>query len=148
MQAKLKECVGAGSKGPHPAYIFKRIEGKPYCKQCSFYLNPSKPLARTGTLSSKPKVIDKEKLAKQWDFFLKIWEKRNHVCEECNNSLGNEPRSYMFDHLLEKSQYQNLAFEESNIFLCCLSCHANKTGGFPGPKHTKAIEDKLLSLVG
>jgi 5-methylcytosine-specific restriction endonuclease McrA len=64
------------------------------------------------------------------DFFLQIWKKRPHKCENCNKSLGNEPLSYMFDHLLEKSKYPDLTFEEDNIMIVCLECHDNKTRGF------------------
>lgn len=142
MQSKLKECTGAGLKGPHPAYIFKRIDGKPYCRQCSLYLNPPKALNRTS-----PKKADKENINKQWDFFMSIWNSKSHNCECCDKSLGSEPRSYMFDHLLEKSQYPEMAYEKSNIFLCCLECHANKTGGFPGEKHVKAIENIRSNIL-
>lgn len=62
-------------------------------------------------------------------FFLSIWKKKLHRCENCNRSLGKEPLSYMFDHVLEKSKYPKLAFEEENIMLLCLDCHDNKTRG-------------------
>lgn len=140
MQSKLKMCAGAGGKPPHSAYIFKRIDGEPYCKQCSFYLNPPKPLNK-GVTTLKKGISKKENIDKQWDFFISIWNGHSHNCENCDKNLGSEPRSYMFDHLLEKSQYPEMAYEKSNIFLCCLECHANKTGGFPGEKHKQAIEN-------
>lgn len=136
MRSKLKECAGAGGKSPHPAYIFKNIDGKKYCKSCSMYLTPPKPLAKV----AKDKVIVKDKIDKQWDFFLKIWNERPHICGNCNKSLGSEPRSYHFDHLLEKSIYKDLKYVDENIFLICLECHNNKSNGFPGEKHKLAIE--------
>ena len=69
-----------------------------------------------------------EKL-KMWNFFLEIWKKRIHKCENCGRWLGNEPLSYMFDHLLEKSKYPDLKYEEEDIMLTCLECHDNKTNG-------------------
>lgn len=146
MQSKLKMCAGVGGKPPHSAYIFKNIEGKQYCKQCSLYLNPPKPLNR-GITSLKHTTNKKQNIDKQWDFFLNIWNSRSHICENCEKTLGSEPRSYMFDHLLEKSQYPEMAYEKSNIFLCCLECHANKTGGFPGEKHVKAIENIRSNIL-
>lgn len=63
------------------------------------------------------------------NFFLEIWNNRPHRCENCREWLGNEPLSYMFDHLLEKSKYPDLRFEKDNIMLVCLECHDNKTRG-------------------
>ena len=62
-------------------------------------------------------------------FFLSIWNKKVHNCENCNKWLGNEPLTYMFDHLLEKSKYPELMYEKENIMLVCLDCHNNKTNG-------------------
>lgn len=63
-------------------------------------------------------------------FFMNFWRTHNpHVCEVCNIPLGKEPLSYMFDHVLEKSKYPELAFEEENIMYLCLSCHDEKTRG-------------------
>jgi 5-methylcytosine-specific restriction endonuclease McrA len=64
-------------------------------------------------------------------FFQDIWKKRSvYNCENCGKWLGKEPLSYMFDHLLEKSKYPDLAREEDNIMIVCLECHDNKTRGF------------------
>jgi len=86
------------------------------------------------------KPIDKESLNKMRDFFLSIWSKKSHNCENCKKWLGNEPLSYMFDHLLEKSRYPELKYEEENIMLVCLECHDNKTRGFPSDTTRLRIE--------
>lgn len=64
----------------------------------------------------------------------------NRKCWSCGSPLANEPRSYYFDHLIEKSKRPDLAFETENIFLCCLECHSLKTDGHPTEKHQEAIE--------
>jgi 5-methylcytosine-specific restriction endonuclease McrA len=69
-------------------------------------------------------------VAKMYEFFLSVWKKRPHRCEGCNKPLGREPASYMFDHLLEKNKYPELAYDENNIAIVCLECHDNKTRGF------------------
>jgi hypothetical protein len=74
------------------------------------------------------------------NFFMEIWKKRPHYCQVTGESLGNEPLSYMFEHLLEKSKYPHLAFEEDNIILCTLNVHDAKTMGYPLPKHQEFIE--------
>jgi hypothetical protein len=102
------------------------------CKKCGrccqgeycFYCKPKKPLA-------KNKKNNIENVNKMHKFFMSIWRKRKeHKCENCKIPLGNEPLSYMFDHLLEKSKYPELKYEEDNIFLTCLMCHDKKTRGF------------------
>src|SRR5688572_20487022 len=88
-------------------------------------------------------------LEKMWNFFLNIWhltDPKRRRCENCGRHLGDEPLSYMFDHLLEKETYPELKFEKDNIFLCCLECHTNKTNGHPGEKHKKAIEKAKIDF--
>jgi len=79
----------------------------------------------------KPKVSQKVKQTEDmFHFFEDVWKERKHECENCGKWLGNEPLSYMFDHLLEKSKYPELKHEKDNIMLVCLECHDNKTRGF------------------
>lgn len=61
-------------------------------------------------------------------------------CQSCGKKLAEEPRTYYFDHLIEKNRRPDLASEWDNIFLCCLECHSLKTEGFPTDPHRKAIE--------
>jgi len=75
-------------------------------------------------------IKDSLKLEKRNQLFLSVWQTRKHVCEICGKHLGNESKSYMFDHLLEKSKYEFLEFEPLNIALVCLECHDKKTRGF------------------
>lgn len=85
--------------------------------------------------------INEERVLKEkdWNFYLHIWRKRRHYCENCNKWLGSEPLTIFFDHSLEKSKFPDLRYEEENIMLLCLSCHGNKTNG----KLTKKIEEKI-----
>jgi 5-methylcytosine-specific restriction endonuclease McrA len=110
---------------------------KEYC----FTHKPRKPLSSGKGLSkkaSKPQ-LDKSSLMKQ--FFMRFWkENKQHVCEVCSKHLGDEPRTYMFDHALEKSKYPELAFEEENIMYLCLGCHDEKTRGHHSDVTTKRIK--------
>ncbi len=85
------------------------------------------------------KVIGPEKQQTRNDFFKSIWAKRAHVCQHCGAKLGNEPLTYMFDHLLEKQKYKDLEFEEENIWLVCLKCHDEKTRGKISEKYREKI---------
>lgn len=76
---------------------------------------------------------------KRDQFFMGIWIDRMHRCEICGKGLGHEPRSYMFDHLLEKNKYPQLEFEDDNIALVCLECHDCKTRGIISDKYQEKI---------
>lgn len=90
---------------------------------------------------NKKDTNKKEELQKLHLFFREIWIERKHNCESCTKYLGEEPASYMFDHLLEKSKYPDLKYDKNNIFICCLDCHTLKTNGHPTTKHLEAINN-------
>lgn len=121
------------------------------CKACGknadselcFKCKPRKPLSSGKGLSkksSKPhKKLDKPSEMKE--FFMDFWKNnKQHTCEVCSKHLGNEPRTYMFDHVLEKSKYPELAFVEENIMYLCLECHDEKTRGHHSDVTTKRIK--------
>jgi len=97
------------------------------------------PLKRKGNLKRKPPV-PKEDAGKLWEFYLEIWNERPHRSEVSGTYLGSEPKSWMFDHLLEKNLYPELKYEKENIILVTLDEHTNKGNGFPATKHWEAIE--------
>lgn len=118
-----------------------------YCWKCK----PKKPLKKSvlrKTFSKSPKdkrhydIIESVNIPngegvynniKMRDFFLGIWNKRfPHECFMCKKKLGNEAKSYFFDHCLEKGveKYRHLMYNEDNIFYLCLECHDEKTRGF------------------
>jgi 5-methylcytosine-specific restriction endonuclease McrA len=108
------------------------------CKTCGknaeseycFLHKPRKALSKMSSFRVK-KLDNSRKTSDLHEFFLQIWDKNpKHECENCGKWLGKEPLSYMFDHLLEKSKYPDLATEEDNIMIVCLECHDNKTRGF------------------
>lgn len=105
-----------------------------------------KPLKRT-PFKRKRKEVDVQEIEKQYNFFLSIWRKRSPYCAICGRYLGREPLSYMFDHILEKSKYPALKYEESNIVLVCLDCHDKKSRGFTNDKYEELIK-KVKNLFG
>lgn len=76
------------------------------------------------------KEAKKELLQEDRAFYISVWESVPHVCRFCNCSLGSEPKTYHFDHILEKETYPEYRHEPRNIQLLCLSCHNNKTSGY------------------
>ena len=71
------------------------------------------------------KPIDQESLNKMRDFFLSIWGKRMHRSEISGISLGREPLSVYFHHILLKEQHPNMMYDEENIILLTLDEHTN-----------------------
>ncbi len=110
-----------------------------YCFRCK----PRKliPRARLQFIYKSKVVHEIGEMSEMGKFFMSIWNKKfPHKCYNCGKGLGNEPLSYMFDHILEKGieKYKHLFLEEENICYLCLECHDNKTRGF--------LSDKLLQL--
>ena len=130
VKEKLCSC-GCGKIG--------RIWSKGMLKECSMRLNPPKKIQYKSAKQKKKAVEKKEYTNKDFKMFFDIWNKRKQYCESCGKWLGNEPLSIFFDHLLEKSIYEELALIEENIFLCCGECHTKKTNGFPTTQHLTAI---------
>lgn len=98
-----------------------------------------KPFPNPSAKSLKRIEEDFLGVKKRNEFFMSIWSVRKHKCEICDKFLGNEPKSYMFDHLLEKSKYPKLEFDPNNIALVCLDCHGAKTNGHINAKYQEKI---------
>lgn len=140
MKIKLKTCAG-WDENSHPAFIWKNISNKPYCKTCLFKMGYFKPIKK---ITSK-QIVKKEQAKKQTELrhqmFLNIWSTlTNKNCWSCGKYLGEEPLSTFFDHLLEKSKYPKFDLIKENIYICCSDCHTKKTNGNPTDNHKKAIE--------
>ena len=89
----------------------------------------------------KKKVVDQEEIEKMRAFFLSIWSKRPHYCSICGAYLGSEPRTYHFEHLIEKQSHPELKYEERNVELLDLGCHDMKTRGFYPESYIKKIAE-------
>ena len=112
-------------------------DGGEYC----FRHKPRKPLPVVSSSRNEKDRLILEEPQSMKQFFLHIWKLRQHVCENCNNKLGKEPLSYMFDHILEKNKYPALKLEEDNIMMLCLDCHDNKTRGFLSEKMLQRLDE-------
>lgn len=93
-------------------------------------LRRKKALSKRSDRGQKKIEEKKELLVRDRQFYLSIWNNRPHVCNFCKVYLGNEPRTYHFDHILEKETYPEYRHNPNNIQLLCLSCHNNKTAGY------------------
>ena len=92
----------------------KVCEKKSESEYC-FIHKPKKAIPKTKKIL---KGYKKEtKTDEMRDFFLSIWKKKPHFSEVSGKFLGNEPRTTFFHHLLPKSKYPDIAFDEENIIL-------------------------------
>lgn len=126
MERKKKVCAGFDGV-PHEDYIYKNINGKKYCKSCTYRLQPPKSIPKV-TEKQKFKITLKKDLHEQDRlFYLEVWEKRfrkiKPYCEVCEVQLPSEPNLMNFHHICEKRNYPSLRHFEPNIAILCPDCH-------------------------
>ena len=117
-------------------------------------LKQGKALKRTALkkVSEKKKTEDpqikKDQQEEDWKFYMELWNERPKKCEVCGVPFfTEEPRSYYFEHLLEKSKYPELRHEKENVAFTCWESHGVKTNGHPKPKHLELI-NKAKEIFG
>lgn len=59
------------------------------------------------------------------DLFLEIWRERPRRSEVSGKSLGKEPLTVFFHHVLPKEKYPEAALDRENIILLTLEEHDN-----------------------
>jgi hypothetical protein len=102
-------------------------------------------ILKRSPIRKKPKTteqIQEQKVdtARMWGLFIEIWDEIPHRSEVSGTWLGDEPKSWMFDHLLEKSKWPELMHEKENIALVTFDEHTRKTNGFADEKHKELIK--------
>lgn len=134
LSPKLKMCRGYGIPA-HEAYIYKNIDGYPYCKSCALRKQPPKPINKVSTKMKFKMVLKKNLIRDDHQFYLSVWKKRFYdlsgtllirtpKCECCQKKLGFEPLTTYFHHILEKRNYPELRHEKENIAILCPECHS------------------------
>ena len=139
---KSKPCTVDGCSQPRWA--------KGFCKKHQALRVDGKAPKKIKKISEKgkqKKELKKELVQNDMAFYLKIWLKRPHKCEECGCNLESKPKLYNFDHILEKQSHPKLRHVEDNIQLLCLPCHSTKTNGILSPRMKELIK-KLNQQYG
>lgn len=101
-----------------------------YCYR-HYHLSP-KGIAARERAKNKPRT--KVQIKKVWKphrrkptgeaaMFLEIWSQRPHVCVNCREGLGKEPRTFYFSHIIPKGRRPDLRLNPDNIQLLCFECH-------------------------
>ncbi len=135
---KKKICVECKEE----SYIFSRK----CCRSCWNKLY-SKALKRISN-GKKIKNIEKGKLLEQDKiFYMKVWNSRPHVCENCTAILS-QPLLQYFHHILFKAQYPQYRHCSWNIALCCWECHDKTHRNEDLTPYLKKRRLELLELIG
>jgi 5-methylcytosine-specific restriction endonuclease McrA len=118
---------------------FPKVWSKDLCKNCFNKQYNSKSNIKKTYKKHTNKKFDTKELH---EFMYQWWNKFGDYkhCMACNTLLPKEFSTANVDHLLPKSQYPDLAFDETNFFLVCFDCHNLKEMGYPKEKHKEAYD--------
>lgn len=88
---------------------------------------PKKPLTAKETLKTRVSSFKRDvgEILEMQEVFLQIWKERPHKSEVSGTSLGKEPLTVFFHHILPKEKYPQARFDEHNIILLTLDEHTN-----------------------
>jgi 5-methylcytosine-specific restriction endonuclease McrA len=154
MIIKRKVCAG-WDDNTHPAFIWKKINGKPYCKNCTLRLEPPKPIEKRYEIAVKTSIkkisdkqkeknkIKKENTALLHKVMYEWWGSFGDYksCECCGATLPKEFSTINVHHLLPKAKYKEVALNTDYFMLLCQKCHSEFETSPSENKH-KIIYDK------
>lgn len=100
-----------------------------------------KPIKKVSEKQKEKNTEDAERTKKLHLWFQELWDKMPYYkyCSICNTPIYGENNSIYWDHLIEKANRWDIAFEEWNICFCCGNCHYQRSNGFPKEKHKELI---------
>ena len=98
-------------------------------KECSYRIKKPKGLKKMSDKGKIKRELKKELVKTDMAFYFNLWQHNPHICAFCQVKLGDKPKLYYFDHILEKQAFPALRHKTDNIQFLCLQCHNNKTNG-------------------
>ena len=108
----------------------KNCEGD-YCflhKPRKQLMSKGKPMRKVSLSAAAQEIFDEvvvDHVRIMQEFFIEIWNERPHKSEVSGDSLGSEPLSTFFHHILSKEKYPEARLDEENIILLTLWEHAD-----------------------
>lgn len=113
MSIRIKKKVCAGWDGnSHPAFIFKRIDGKGYCSACSQRLSKA----------DKPDIKNTEELHQVMHDW---WLKQPKKCGNCGYDTPKQFSVMNVHHLLPKAKFRDIQLNSLYFMLLCNDCHGS-----------------------
>lgn len=105
----------------------KRIRDKQLQKKKETKVTSSLLPPRIKKFSSKMIELHKQDAK----FYEKVWNEREHYCENCGKFLGDYFRDekgkliclFRYAHIITKTKYPLLRHNSENLMLLCLDCH-------------------------
>jgi hypothetical protein len=100
-------------------YCFRHKPRKPIPKSRAENKSPilRKNAKKMSSLFTKKLDNSSHNSLKMNEFFMTIWNKKPHRSEISGISLGKEPLTIFFHHILPKEKYPQACFDEENIIL-------------------------------
>lgn len=127
-----------------PQQVYK---GKEPTERVKAMLKPKekKPIPKQSAKKKAMAQEEKDLAAADKEFYHSIWIASPHKCQcGCNASLGKEPLTTMFHHVLFKAQYPALRHEPANVMLLHPKCH---TAYHNNPDSRPAIKKRQFELL-
>lgn len=167
MILKKKICTGFDNI-EHEDYIYKNINGKKYCKSCTYKLQPPKPLKKMSEKGKFKLVLKQDEQQKDHKFYLDVWHskfftselsdgnyylQRTPFCQNCNRRLMTKgeqedfPLTIWFHHLLPKAKFPKFRHKEWNIAVLCAHCHSQCETDIDKVPKIKQLRDELLIKI-
>lgn len=98
-------------------------------------------------LTRKTNLNEKSQLKKEFSkklhaWFQELWDGMTlpRKCMICEKKIYGENRTIYWDHLIEKANRKDIAFEKWNIIFVCDDCHTNRHNGIIPLKYLEWIE--------
>lgn len=83
----------------------------------------------SGDSPCKHEIVNPYNVAGQLELFKRIWDEREHICQHCDEPLGDELVVHYFSHIYPKSIRPWLKLDPDNIELLCFECHTEHDFG-------------------
>jgi hypothetical protein len=98
---------------------------------------------RKGLKVTQKSQIKKEFTRELHKWFQSLWDRiipESRKCLICGIPLVGENKTIYWDHLIEKTNRKDIAFETWNILLVCGDCHSNRHNGIIPDKYQEWID--------
>lgn len=107
-----------------------------------------KPIARVSE-KRKAEIAEEKKLtALDKLFYLEVWTASPHVCQcGCGKSLGREPLTLFFHHLLPKAIYPQFRHTPENIMLLSPDCHSAVESNLDNRPRVRQRREEVYKLL-
>lgn len=82
------------------------------------------------------------------EFYVDIWDEREHSCFETGKPLTEEPLTLYFHHILPKAKYPQYRYEKWNIVLLHPDAHSQVETFIDKCPRVKALTEHLKIVYG